>query len=388
MEKAKKRLSIIITSVLILALVTVSIAALVMNGINSETPVVPGKINGGMTIDPHDDENFGVQFESTIIPKLQYAEYGVSPLAETAQQITATITPANAEYKTLDWSVAWESGASGKFGNGKTVTDYVTVTPTSDGALSATLTCSQAFGETIILTASLRGFPDIKGTRKIQYQQKLNGSTLNIAYTNATYSAANTTWNFVEPALSSGIYFSTSTLSFPKSASTFADFKNYYSSTGSKKGTYAVTITVKGTSIYTKPMDVGEVKLYSVIHPKSKYPVILSGANGAMPSKFNDSSVGSSQAFVLATGTGATANLTGFDFVNFFCLENSPSLNWGVYKQSFAQSTNSKNVFMLYLDAVVNGETVECGRYAVNIDAASLGTFAANINIGSADIVY
>lgn len=392
MTKTKKYITII--SILMATVIfAVALTAIFTNGIQDDVTVVPGEVNGGMMLDPSGDEDHGVSFEAITIPKAQYAAYGISPIAETAQQITATITPDNAEYKTLDWSVAWESGTSGKFGNGKNVTEYVTVEPSSDGALTATLTCKQAFGETIILTASLRNFPDIKGTRKVQYQQKLNGSGLNISYVNSSYSTANTTWAFADAVGDSGDFVSVSnTLSFPKGNSTLTEFKDYYSSTGSKKGTYTVTATIKGTDVYTKPMEVGAVKLLFRVHPKSKYKnTVLSGVNGVFPDeKFDDDSIsgGSGSACTIATGSGATAALTGFDFVNFFCLESSPSLNWGLYKQLLSTKPNCNNLFWVNLEAEVNGEEVKCGTYGVSIDAASLGTFASSIDIGSADIVY
>ncbi len=389
-KTANTKKYITIISVIMSAIIfAVALTVIFMNDFKGNVAVVPGEVSGGMILDPGENDNQSVSFVAITIPKAQYADYGISPIAETAQQITATVTPASAEYKTLDWSVAWESGTSGKFGNGKNVTDYVTITPTSDGALTATLTCKQAFGETIILTASLRGFPSIKGTRKVQYQQKLNGSSLNIVYTNSSYPTADTTWEFNDAVYSSDDeYFSSTTLSFPKGGSTFAEFKDYYSSTGSKKGNYSVTVTIKGTDVYTKPMDVGEVVLSFDSHPKSQYTSVLSGANGVFPSeKFNESIGYTSQSCVLARGNGANATFTsGFDFVNFFCLEKSPNLNWGLYKQLF--SANTKPVYFVRVHAAVNNSSeVNCGYFAVLFDSASFGTFASSVNIGTSDIV-
>lgn len=59
-----------------------------------------------------------------------------------SQTITAVISPADAANKLVDWSVAWVDGtplASAKIG------DYITITPSSDGALTATVTCKKAF---------------------------------------------------------------------------------------------------------------------------------------------------------------------------------------------------------------------------------------------------
>lgn len=58
--------------------------------------------------------------------------------------LTAIITPEDAEDKSVDWSAEWQTPDEG-FAAGKTVTEYVTVTPTSDGALTAKVKCLQPF---------------------------------------------------------------------------------------------------------------------------------------------------------------------------------------------------------------------------------------------------
>lgn len=85
--------------------------------------------------------------------------------------LTATITPENATNKQIDWSVAW-SDASASWANGKTVTDYVTVTPTSDGAASATVKNLQAFGAKIKVIASSREDPEITAECAVDYAQR------------------------------------------------------------------------------------------------------------------------------------------------------------------------------------------------------------------------
>ena len=85
--------------------------------------------------------------------------------------LTATITPENATNKQIDWSVAW-SDATASWANGKTVTDYVTVTPTSDGAASATVKNLQAFGAKIKVIASSREDPEITAECTVDYAQR------------------------------------------------------------------------------------------------------------------------------------------------------------------------------------------------------------------------
>ena len=87
----------------------------------------------------------GVIVKTAKIPVSEFAAYGVSPLAEAAYTLTATITPSNATNKALDWSVSFVNPES-EWASGKTVTDYVTVTPTSNGALAAIAACLKQFG--------------------------------------------------------------------------------------------------------------------------------------------------------------------------------------------------------------------------------------------------
>ena len=98
------------------------------------------------------------------------------------QRFTATITPSDATNKKVDWSVAFKNAGS-EWANGKNISDYVTVTPTSDGSLNADVTCKAAFGEQIILTVTSRDNAEAKATATVDYRKKvidceikLNGS--------------------------------------------------------------------------------------------------------------------------------------------------------------------------------------------------------------------
>ena len=69
-------------------------------------------------------------------------------------KVMVIVSPYDAADQTVDFSVAW--GAAPTNGS-KTVTDYLTVTPDSDGSTSATVSCKKAFGnDQIIITATTR----------------------------------------------------------------------------------------------------------------------------------------------------------------------------------------------------------------------------------------
>ncbi len=69
-------------------------------------------------------------------------------------KVSVTVYPVDAADKSVDFSVAW--GVAPTNGT-KAVTDYLTVTPDSDGSTSATVSCKKAFGnDQIIITATTR----------------------------------------------------------------------------------------------------------------------------------------------------------------------------------------------------------------------------------------
>ena len=69
-------------------------------------------------------------------------------------RIEATVTPANATNREVDFSITWGDGAQRA---AEPVTDYVTVTPESDGSRIATVVCKKGFGDdTILITVTTR----------------------------------------------------------------------------------------------------------------------------------------------------------------------------------------------------------------------------------------
>lgn len=118
-------------------------------------------------------ESNGIKLMSAKISPESYDEYGISPMAETAYQLTATITPENATNKAVDWTIAFVNAES-EWATGKTVTDYVTVTPTSDGALTANVECLQAFGEQVRVTVTSRDNTAVKANATVDYTEKLS----------------------------------------------------------------------------------------------------------------------------------------------------------------------------------------------------------------------
>ena len=111
---------------------------------------------------------------SSVIPKELYGEYGIAQIANSAQTVTATITPSDATNKEVDWSIAWKNSNS-TWAKGKTLSDYLTLSPTSDGALTATVTCKKAFGEQAIVTCKVRTDDTLTATCTVDYKQRVVG---------------------------------------------------------------------------------------------------------------------------------------------------------------------------------------------------------------------
>ena len=135
-----------------------------------ENPEQNYTVDGGAIIG--EGESNGIALMSAEIPVEDFAANGISPMAETAYTLTATITPDNADNKAVDWSVAFVNPES-EWATGKTVTDYVTVTPTSDGALTANVECKQAFGEQIVVTVVSRDNAEATATCTVDYAAKV-----------------------------------------------------------------------------------------------------------------------------------------------------------------------------------------------------------------------
>lgn len=103
----------------------------------------------------------------------------MSTSAEGTVVVTATITPSTALNKKVDWSLAWKN-ASSSWANGKTVTDYVTITPSSDGSTTATVTCLQPFGEQISIKVTSRANENAFATCNVDYVKRIKSTGLSV----------------------------------------------------------------------------------------------------------------------------------------------------------------------------------------------------------------
>lgn len=137
----------------------------------------PGDSTGGGEVSTEAGVSHGIKLAAVKLASSEYEAYGVSAQAETAYTLTATITPADAANKKVDWTIAFKN-ASSTWASGKTVTEYATVTPSADGALTAVVENVAAFGEQIIVKATSRDNAEAFATCTVEYLQRTTGYTL------------------------------------------------------------------------------------------------------------------------------------------------------------------------------------------------------------------
>lgn len=111
--------------------------------------------NGGMLVNPI-YASTDIQLRSAPIKKSASNTDEVSSQAESYDTFTvvATVSAADDSIKTTSWAVLFVDGNS-TWAQGKTVTDYVTVTASGDYNNTATVTCKQPFGEQIKLVCTV-----------------------------------------------------------------------------------------------------------------------------------------------------------------------------------------------------------------------------------------
>ena len=103
-------------------------------------------------------------------------------LSETASEgitLVATVEPSYATKTAVDWSVSFANPES-EWATGKTVTNYVTITPTEEDSLTATLECVAPFGEQIIVKVVSKENAEISDTCPLEYMRRVESVSLRV----------------------------------------------------------------------------------------------------------------------------------------------------------------------------------------------------------------
>lgn len=101
------------------------------------------------------DENDNKMDNSTVYNLPKAMKFSAMALAANpagiSVNVTANVEPSTATNKAVDWSVMWADTT-----NTANVSDYVTVTPASNGSTTATITCYKAFTGDILVVVTTR----------------------------------------------------------------------------------------------------------------------------------------------------------------------------------------------------------------------------------------
>ncbi len=124
-------------------------------------------------------ESKGMKLSSRKLASSEYTSNGVTSQAESVYTLTATLDPQEASGGAVDWSVSFVN-ASAAWSIGKTAQEYVTITPTSDGSLTAIAACKDAFGEQIEITVTARDNTDATASCIVDYVKRITKATLEV----------------------------------------------------------------------------------------------------------------------------------------------------------------------------------------------------------------
>lgn len=142
--------------------------------VDTQQPEQPGEVTN----------DFGEELCSGVVypmPKRMFFSSPTSESAVAADGVTlqATVSPSTAANPALNWAVSFLNPTSA-WALGKDPEDYVTVTPASDGAATATVTCLQAFGAQIVIGVSSRSNPEATARCTVDYHWRFDEPELTV----------------------------------------------------------------------------------------------------------------------------------------------------------------------------------------------------------------
>lgn len=129
---------------------------------------------------------------------LNFAEARGASNPEGGITITASIIPASAFDKRVNWSVEWVDSTS-DWAKGKTVTDYVTVTADTTDSRIATVNCSAPFGSQIKVVATSVANEQATANCLVDYYKKGEDMQMGIG---AIYKISSNAFNYGEAEIS------------------------------------------------------------------------------------------------------------------------------------------------------------------------------------------
>lgn len=126
-----------------------------------------------------ESEESGVSMISAQLLSAEFDEYGVSPLADTACTLTATVSPTYTTNPVVEWTISWVN-ASSEWATGKNVSDYVTIATSGDYFQTAVVSCNQAFGEQIKIRATAASNAAAYAECTVDYAERIVGGSITL----------------------------------------------------------------------------------------------------------------------------------------------------------------------------------------------------------------
>lgn len=155
-------LALVLLSVAVVELVLWQLEYIVFQNPNAAQTQEEADLNDNLVMTPADGKLMRLS-----VTRATAADGGYEPVT-----LTATVLPETATDKTVDWAVAFVNPSS-EWASGKTVTDYVTVTPSSDGSTTATVQCLEDFGAQIVVTATSRDNPEATAQCTVDFAKRI-----------------------------------------------------------------------------------------------------------------------------------------------------------------------------------------------------------------------
>ena len=182
MEKNRtiKRLSAVLFAVLLIAALVLSVLTKGFTDwrFGKELPTV-NDLTGNVVVTPQEG-NGGIRLMAEFQPEITESGDATGYESETLT-ITATVSPDNSADNTgLDWSMAFKDPSSA-WATGKTLTDYMTLTPSGTdaaGSKKVSVKCLKPFGEQVVITATSQDNPAVTASCTADFAQRIESATL------------------------------------------------------------------------------------------------------------------------------------------------------------------------------------------------------------------
>lgn len=143
---------------------------------NADTLYAP---DAGLLISQSNSD--GIMLFSAATPLADFEAYALDGNVEAVKTITARFTPADTTLQKVDYTAAWKNSAS-SWAAGKSVSDYITLTQSSDGSLDCAVSLKDTIGEQIIITCTARPLEEgdwvPSATCTVDYYKRVTSASL------------------------------------------------------------------------------------------------------------------------------------------------------------------------------------------------------------------